>query len=94
MGSSFRLPVVEADWDALEPWLREHGVVTVASAVGAPPPGSLPRRAALVLGNEGAGVSADTLRRADLTLGIPLRGRAESLNVAAAGAILLHELLR
>jgi len=94
MGSSFRLPVVEADWDALEPWLREHGVVTVASAVGAPPPESLPRRAALVLGNEGAGVSADTLRRADVTLGIPLRGRAESLNVAAAGAILLHKLLR
>lgn len=94
MGSSFRLPVVEADWDALEPWLRGHGVVTVASAVGAPPPDSLPRRAALVLGNEGAGVSADTLRRADLTLGIPLRGRAESLNVAAAGAILLHQLLR
>jgi TrmH family RNA methyltransferase len=94
MGSSFRLPVVEADWDVLEPWLREHGVVTVASAVGAPPPESLPRRAALVLGNEGAGVSADTLRRADVTMGIPLRGRAESLNVAAAGAILLHELLR
>ena len=94
MGSSFRLPVVEADWDVLEPWLREHGVATVASAVGAPPPESLPRRAALVLGNEGAGVSADTLRRADVTLGIPLRGRAESLNVAAAGAILLHELLR
>lgn len=94
MGSSFRVPVIEADWDALEPWLREQGVVTVASAVGAPPPETLPRRAALVLGNEGAGVSADTLRRADLTLGIPLRGRAESLNVAAAGAILLHELLR
>jgi tRNA G18 (ribose-2'-O)-methylase SpoU len=27
-------------------------------------------------------------------VGIPLRGRAESLNVAAAGAILLYELLR
>ncbi|CAA9369148.1 MAG: hypothetical protein AVDCRST_MAG68-5308 [uncultured Gemmatimonadetes bacterium] len=94
MGSSFRLPVVETDWEALEPWLRGRGAVTVASAAGAPPPDSLPRRAALVLGNEGAGVSADTLRRADLALGIPLRGRAESLNVAAAGAILLHELLR
>jgi TrmH family RNA methyltransferase len=94
MGSSFRLPVAEADWEALEPWLSGHGAVTVASAAGAPAPDSLPRRAALVLGNEGAGVSADTLRRAGLTLGIPLRGRAESLNVAAAGAILLHELLR
>jgi TrmH family RNA methyltransferase len=47
-----------------------------------------------VLGNEGAGVSGDTLRRADRTVGIPIRGRAESLNVAAAGAILLYELLR
>ncbi len=94
MGSSFRLPVVEAEWDALEPWLHGLDAVTVASAVGAPPAGPLPRRAALVLGNEGAGVSPETLRRADLTLGIPLRGRAESLNVAAAGAILLHELLR
>jgi TrmH family RNA methyltransferase len=94
MGASFRLPVVEAEWDALEPWLRERGLAIVASAVGAAPPAALPRRAALVLGNEGAGVSPDTLRRADLSLGIPLRGRAESLNVAAAGAILLHELLR
>lgn len=94
MGSSFRLPVVESDWETLEPWLAERGVATVASAVAATPLESLPRRAALVLGNEGAGVSADTLRRAELVLGIPLRGRAESLNVAAAGAILLHELLR
>ena len=47
-----------------------------------------------MLGNEGAGVSAESLRRAELRVGIPLRGRAESLNVAAAGAILLHEFLR
>ncbi len=94
MGSSFRLPVAEAGWDALAPWLERHGAVAVATAVGAPLAGALPRRAALVLGNEGAGVSPETLRRAGLTVGIPLRGRAESLNVAAAGAILLHELLR
>ena len=61
--------------------------------VGAPSAGSLPR-IALVLGNEGAGASAESLRHAPLRVGIPLRGRAESLNVAAAGAILLHEFLR
>lgn len=95
MGSSFRLPVVPAGWEALAPWLERNGVALVVSEVGAPPlPEPRPRRAALVLGNEGAGVSAETLSRAAVRAGIPLRGRAESLNVAAAGAILLHELLR
>ncbi|WP_414681259.1 TrmH family RNA methyltransferase [Longimicrobium sp.] len=39
-------------------------------------------------------MSPETRARADMVVGIPLRGRAESLNVAAAGAILLYELLR
>jgi RNA methyltransferase, TrmH family len=94
MGASFRLPVVEAGWDALAPWLRERGVPALVTVVGAAPLSEPVRRAALVLGNEGAGVSDASLRHADLQVGIPLRGRAESLNVAAAGAILLHELLR
>jgi TrmH family RNA methyltransferase len=93
MGSSFRLPVVEAGWDALAPWLEARGITPVAAVVGAPPIAGL-RRTALVLGNEGAGVSPETLLHARLHAGIPLRGRAESLNVAAAGAILLHEVLR
>jgi TrmH family RNA methyltransferase len=95
MGSSFRLPVVDAGWDALEPWLRARGFAILAAAAGGEPVAANPSgRAALVLGNEGAGISPGTARRADRVVGIPLRGRAESLNVAAAGAILLHELLR
>lgn len=95
MGSTFRLPVVEAGWDDLAPWLAERDVRTLAAVVGGEPLSEpRPRRAALVLGNEGAGVGDETRARADRGVGIPLRGRAESLNVAAAGAILLHELLR
>jgi TrmH family RNA methyltransferase len=95
MGSTFRLPVVEAGWDELAPWLAENGVRTLAAVVGGEPLGDdRPRRAALVLGNEGAGVGDETRARADRAVGIPLRGRAESLNVAAAGAILLYDLLR
>jgi TrmH family RNA methyltransferase len=94
MGSSFRLPVVEAGWDELEPWLRARGFRVLAAAGEGPPLGERPARAALVVGNEGAGVSEETRRRADALVGIPLRGRAESLNVGAAGAILLWELLR
>jgi len=95
MGSSFRLPIVAAAWEEAGPWLSEHGFATIAAVVGAEPlPSPPPRRAALVLGNEGAGVGEEALARAGLRAGIPLRGRAESLNVGAAGAILLHELLR
>jgi RNA methyltransferase, TrmH family len=94
MGATFRLPVVQAEWRALAPWLRARGVAVLAADAGGEPLGAPPGRAALVLGNEGAGVSAETLVRADRTVGVPLRGPAESLNVAVAGAILLHELLR
>lgn len=94
MGASFRVPVVETGWDDAEPWLRAAGFRILAAAGEGAPMEERPARAALVLGNEGAGVGEETRRRADALVGIPLRGRAESLNVAAAGAILLHELLR
>src|SRR4029079_14970806 len=92
MGASFRLPIVQGGWDRAAPWLTERGITVVAAGAGAEaPPSPPPARAALVLGNEGAGVGEETLRHADLRAGIPLRGRAESLNVRAARAILLHE---
>lgn len=47
--------------------------------------------AAVVFGNEGAGVSDALLARADERLHIPLFGRVESLNVAAAAAVICFE---
>jgi TrmH family RNA methyltransferase len=94
VGSSFRLPIASAEWPAAAEALRSAGYRLLAGAVGgAPVPVGL-ERAALVVGNEGAGVSPAVLAGVDATVGIPLRGRAESLNVAAAAAILLYELTR
>ena len=93
-GSSFRIPVIAAKWGVLAPWLRDRGYQVLVAAADGAPLDSPPGRSALVVGNEGAGVSPETLAHADLRVGIPLRGRAESLNVAAAAAILLYELLR
>jgi TrmH family RNA methyltransferase len=49
---------------------------------------------ALILGNEGQGVSPAVLACADLRIHIPMQGGIESLNVGAAAAICLFERLR
>jgi TrmH family RNA methyltransferase len=49
----------------------------------------------LALGNEGAGVSRDLLALADTTFSVPVEtARAESLNVAACGAVCMYVLSR
>lgn len=49
---------------------------------------------AIIIGNEGAGISAGLLETADETALIPMPGGTESLNVAAAAAICLFERVR
>ncbi len=44
---------------------------------------------ALVLGNEAWGLSDSFLEKSDISVSIPLKGNVESLNVSAAGAIIL-----
>ena len=48
---------------------------------------------ALVLGNEAHGLPAEIAAGLDLVVQVPLAGRAESLNLAAA-AVLLYETAR
>lgn len=93
-GASFRLPVVSAGWDELMPGMRADGYRILAADSAGTLLCDPPRRTALVVGNEGAGLSASARRHADELVRVHMRGRAESLNVAAAAAILLHTLLR
>ena len=98
MGAAFRLPAVSADSETLLGWAAERGVeIWVAAADGRPVSGaggtSRPPLA-LVLGNEGAGVSATIAVAARRRVSIPLAPGVESLNVAVAAGILLHEVTR
>ena len=52
------------------------------------------RRCALVIGSEGRGVSAEVLALCRETLRIPMSSHCESLNAAAAAAVLLWEAYR
>ncbi len=100
MGALFRLPTVPADPPALLAWAGAREVeLWVAETGGEPiarPAVPRGRRApvALVVGNEGAGVDAEIGAAAARRVGIPLAPGTESLNVAAAAAILLYEITR
>lgn len=49
---------------------------------------------AIVMGSEDAGISKEVLKLCDAQVAIPLKGRIESLNVAAAAAVILFETVR
>jgi 23S rRNA (guanosine2251-2'-O)-methyltransferase len=76
---------------------KQSGIWTVAAvADGGEPPWKIDFRqpTALVLGAEGKGVRPLVARTCDLRVKIPMAGQVASLNVAAAGAMLLYEALR
>jgi RNA methyltransferase, TrmH family len=51
-------------------------------------------RVAVLIGNEARGLSEEAKRSVDLSVTIPMVGKAESLNVAVAAGIVLYEILR
>jgi TrmH family RNA methyltransferase len=92
-GSSFRVPIIQASWDDCSSVLREMGYTLLgADTSGEPVVRANPRSVGLVVGNEGSGLSTAVREGVDGLVSVPIRGRAESLNVAAAAAILLYEL--
>ena len=77
--------------------LKEKGVWIFGTAAE----GSIPMYqanlnvpAAIVIGNEGDGMSRLVQKNCDVTLSIPMKGRISSLNAASAASILLYEAVR
>ena len=97
MGSLFTQSVVAADEAALRTALREAGVRVVATSPGAERhfwEANLRGAVAVVVGPEHEGLDQAWLDAADEVVTIPMRGRADSLNVSTAGALVLYEALR
>ena len=95
MGAHFALRLY-ADVDLAELVARYDGTVYAAAgdAETAVYDVDLTGRVALLFGNEGAGISAPLRRAAKTSISIPMSGKAESLNVAAAAAVCLFERVR
>lgn len=95
MGSAFRLPVAyRQPLAAAVERARELGIRILAAVPrdGTPLPRcELHTAVAVVMGTEGAGVSAELLARADGYLTIPMHSPVDSLNVATAAALVAYE---
>ena len=92
-GSVFHLPPQSSTGNELVRDLRSQNVPIVAAVAhdGEDCFGFLwPPRCALVLGHETRGISEELEKAATARVTIPVFGKAESLNVASAGAVLLY----
>lgn len=77
--------------------LKERGVWvfgTAADGATALYDADLKGAAAIVIGNEGVGMSRIVSESCDFKVSIPMKGRISSLNASAAAAILLYEAVR
>ncbi len=77
-------------------WLKKQGVWIYAADMNGRSYYETEMRGptALVLGSEGAGISRLVREKCDFAVSIPLYGQINSLNVSAAGAVLLCEVAR
>ena len=93
MGAHFSHPAFHASWDDVSSFLRRSSIpLWAADSGGDPVPSRAPHTLALAVGNEGSGLSAPVRDAAERVVSIPISSGVESLNVAVATGILLHEL--
>lgn len=96
MGTVFQVP-----WTRVEPWpaavddIRRQGFTVASLALSADAVSlddlvaDLPDKLVMVLGAEGDGLTRRTVEASDLVVRIPMAGGVDSLNVAAASAVVL-----
>jgi RNA methyltransferase, TrmH family len=98
LGSAFQIPVATSSTldDALD-WCATNAIRTVATSAKADRnvwDVDLTGPVAIVLGNEGRGLTQEAIMRCDASVLIPMSGSATSLNVGVAAGIILYESLR
>jgi TrmH family RNA methyltransferase len=97
-GSLFHVPVVRGvDPANAVTELRAAGFAVLAAAADGQDSlydVDLSRPTAVMFGNEAKGLGAEAVTMADRTVHVPIAGRAESLNLAAAATLVLFEAAR
>lgn len=97
MGAAFRMPIAAAPLEQTVAFLREQNMPLYAAALSE---SSVPltrvdlTRAAVMIGNEGRGITKKAAALCTQQIIIPMDGRAESLNASVAASIIMYEMSR
>ncbi|MEW6403098.1 MAG: RNA methyltransferase [Chloroflexota bacterium] len=93
MGTLFWIPIVQSSFDEFITWTRQNRLQLIGTSAHADVDyhtlvPQLPW--ALLLGNEQKGLPYEQTAACDVTVALPMRGRASSLNLAVAAGVLLY----
>ena len=94
MGSLFDVTLARADFAAFNTWRQAAGLNMVAASVNGDTDHigvDFEQPSLILMGNEQAGLPAEIEAQCDTLCLIPMRGGADSLNLAQATAIMLYE---
>jgi len=97
MGAIFATPFAAADLEELATWRVSAGLPLIGASLRARERHDEPAAeegAILLLGNEQAGLTNEAEALCDALVRVPMRGKADSLNLAAAAAIVLYDFWR
>ena len=97
IGTLFTVPVLEASSEETLLFLKNKKMQLVAATPHAKlefTQADFRSPLAIVVGTEQYGLSENWMQKADIAVRIPMRGIADSLNVASATTLLLYEVLR
>jgi TrmH family RNA methyltransferase len=96
MGAHFRLPIHTVDWNQIRRFAESMKLTVYLADLHGPSCWETQFRlpVAMIIGGEAEGATATAGKLATKTVSIPMPGKAESLNAAVAGSILMFEVLR
>jgi TrmH family RNA methyltransferase len=97
MGAHFHQPILALDWNTISKLVHQNDLKTFLAEAWEGEPydqQDLIKPLALILGGEARGAGEEAAKLKPLPVQIPMPGRVESMNVAAAGSILLFEIVR
>ncbi|MCG2840714.1 RNA methyltransferase [Sandaracinobacter sp. RS1-74] len=97
MGAFFTVPCVNATMAEFLDWKARHGAILTGAALDRRAvdyrAARYPAPALLMVGNEAQGLPEELMAACEQLVIMPMRGKADSLNVAMAGTLLLYEAL-
>lgn len=97
MGSLFAMKLARASFEDLLHFKKKRGATMMGLSLKGVPLDAdrpAPARAIVLMGNEQSGLPPDMEAACDLLIKLPMRGRADSLNLAVATAVMLYDLWR